>query len=77
MSVMMLTIVIGPPGLMRSLDLRPGARFGERVISEPSLNRDYVEFSFHFAPVEVHIMYQPVEKHLVFSKQVDTEKKSG
>ena len=43
MRVMMLTVVVFPPRLVSLLDLRPGARVGERMVSEPSLNRDSVE----------------------------------
>ena len=38
MGVMVLTIVVVPPRLMSLLDLRPGARVGERMVGEPPLN---------------------------------------
>src|SRR2546428_8085477 len=38
MGVMVLAVVVLPPGLVCLLDLRPGARMGERMVSKPSLN---------------------------------------
>jgi hypothetical protein len=37
---MVLRIVVLPPGLVGLLDLRPGARVGERMVSKSSLNRE-------------------------------------
>ena len=39
MGVMVLHIVVLPPGLMGLVDLRPGACVGERMVSEPALDR--------------------------------------
>lgn len=36
----MFLIVVGPPGLVNLLDLRPGPRIGKREIGEPALNRE-------------------------------------
>ncbi len=44
MGVMVLHIVVLPPGLMGLVDLRPGACVGERMVSEPALDVCYVEF---------------------------------
>jgi len=38
MGEMMFAIVIGPPGSVRPLDLRPGLRVGEAVVGEPPLD---------------------------------------
>ncbi len=43
MGEMMLVIVIGPPGTVCLLHLRPGPRLGKAVVGEPPLDRDYVE----------------------------------
>ncbi len=43
MGVMVLLIVVLPPGLVSLLDLRPGARVGKRMVGKPPLDRDYVE----------------------------------
>jgi hypothetical protein len=38
MGLMVLAVVVLPPDLVCLLDLRPGARIGERMVSKPSLN---------------------------------------
>ena len=40
MGVVMFVVVVVPPGLVSLLDLRPVARVGKCVISEPSLDRE-------------------------------------
>src|SRR6266567_2229763 len=44
MGVMVLTVVVLPPGLVCLLDLRPGACIRERVVSKPFLDVCYLEF---------------------------------
>ena len=41
--IMVLLIVVLPPGLVSLLDLRPGACVGERVVSKSPLNIRYLE----------------------------------
>jgi hypothetical protein len=40
MGVMVLLIVVLPPGLVSLLDLRPGARVGKRMVGKPPLDRE-------------------------------------